>query len=160
MTSNGEPDSHATRCLHHNQGQYGLSETGSGRPHEHSDPGARENACGGRHDDDGNQVQLCALRRSLLYRASVAIGKPAGKDDNEIDKRPNLKTAQGNQLEQPGASLAKMKAVRTEEPERPAQQQCGEPGVRRDVSGHGGLLSRSQTDGLPSTTAPSASGAC
>jgi hypothetical protein len=41
----------------------------------------------------------------VLYRASGSVGKPTEKDQNEIDQRPDLKTAEGEQLQQAGANL-------------------------------------------------------
>ena len=66
-----------------------------------------------------------------------ALFVPEGADDdhNEINKRPDTQPAQREELEYPGADLTNIKPVRAEYPEKPAQQQRGEPapgtGVRR-----------------------------
>jgi hypothetical protein len=61
----------------------------------------------------------------LGHLSTVTIPKVAGENQNEVHEPPNPQPAEGQQLENPGTDLPGIEAMRTEDPKKEAQQECG-----------------------------------
>lgn len=74
-----------------------------------------------------------ACSSPLRKLIALLVGEGTDDDHDEVDQRPDAEAAEGDQLQDAGADLADVEAVRAEAAEKEAQQECRQDAFFRHV---------------------------